>query len=83
MKEIVSRWPDSGILVENAKEAVNQPNVAVELTTIMRCYSCLLPLLPKFESQSFSLFEGFQTVMSLNFHDDPCEVALYAKKRLD
>ena len=56
VKEIVSRWPDSGILVEKAKEAVNQPNVAVELTTIMRCYSCLLPLLPKFESQSFSLF---------------------------
>ena len=83
VRDIVTCFESDGILVTSAKDPVNEPTLAMDLVTIQRCYSCLLPLIQQSESTSFSLLDGYKAITALNFKEDSCNLLSYVTQCLE
>ena len=82
VKRIIKNWTGQGILVTQAKNIVENPNIVGFLMEIERCYSCLTNIIFKFENASCGILKAYNSMNELDFGDDPCDISGYIKKRL-
>lgn len=82
IKAIVNDFQGSGKIVENAKDAVSNVNLAQDLMLIQKCYSCLIKYVEDSESVNYSIEDGYKTLQTVDFGSDPCEINKYIEKRV-
>ena len=78
VREIVNAFESDGILVSNAKAAVNDTNVAKLLAEIHRDYQVLPKIFQKIESSKYTIKEAHADISALDLKED-C-VGAYIKK---
>ena len=86
VKEIVNSFSANGILVQKAKEAVNDENnetVSASLVKIKRDYSGLTTIIKKMESSKYSIREAHSDINKLDFKEDSASVMPYMAKRMN
>ena len=71
------------MLVTRAKEAIASVHLAKDLLSIDRDYKCLIELVTKYESCTYSISDAFNDLKSLSFGSDPCGRASYLERRLE
>lgn len=81
IREIVSKFEGTGLLVSRAKEAVANPLLTQQLVNVTK-YGSLVELVTKIESSTYTIRDGFSHLKNLNFDDDPCNIKEYINKRL-
>ena len=74
---------EGGLLVRNAKKAIENKDVLEDLITIHRQYSFLLNILDDFENGNLTIKSAFETIKNIDFKDDACAVKKYMVKRLE
>ena len=83
VKEIVKLFSANGILVQKAKEAVNNETVLASLVKIKRDYSVLTTIIKGMESSKYSIREAHSDINQLDFKEDSTSVMLYIAKRMN
>lgn len=82
VKRNVEQFEDDGLIVERAKNSVREPDIPKHLTEIYSNYKEIAELVPKIESQDFTIAQGFEMLSSMNFGKDPCQIQKYITRRL-
>ena len=82
VREIVNAFEGDGILVSNAKAAVNDPNVAKLLAEIHRDYQVLPKMIQKIESSKYIIKEAHADISALDLKEDCVGIGAYIKKRM-
>jgi len=80
--EIVKSYPNAGLLVSQAKEAVCEQGLIHDLVALKRDYSCLVVLLDQIQSESFTILQAHTYLTNLLFQQDCCGISSYLQKRL-
>ena len=75
-------FKSDGVLVRNAKAAVNDESLTRDLVQIKHCYSSLVSLLEKVECSAYTIQEVHANLTGLTFGDDVCNLRAYLDKRL-
>ena len=81
VREIVNAFKGDGILVSNAKAAVNDPNVVL-LAQIHRDYQVLPKMIQKIESPKYIIKEAHADISALDLKEDCVGIGAYIKKRM-
>lgn len=82
VREIISEFEGSGLLVARVKEAIADESLASDLAAIQRNYMNLAELVFKVEKQSYTVEEAFSDLNRLSFGDDS-SLKNYLIKRMD
>ena len=82
VREIVNAFEGDGILVSNAKAAVNDPNVDKLLAEIHRDYQVLPKMIQKIESWKYTLKEAHADISAIDLKEDCAGIGAYIKKRM-
>ena len=61
---------------------MQNPNIARCLVQIENCYTYLTKLILKLENTNCGILEASKYLIELDFHNDPCNIGVYIKKRL-
>lgn len=83
VKDIVNRFENSGLIVQNAKASICASGLERDLMNIKVCYSPLVDMLNKIESTKYTIQQAHDDLNKLNFQNDPAEVDTYLKRRLN
>ena len=82
VRDIVNNFKSDGVLVRNAKAAVNDESLTRDLVQIKHCYSSLVSLLEKVECSAYTIQEAHANLTGLTFGDDVCNLRAHLDKRL-
>ena len=82
VREIVNAFEGDGILVSNAKAAVNDPNVAKLLARDSPDYQVLPKMIQKVESSKYTIKEAHADISALDLKEDCVGIGAYIKKRM-
>ena len=80
VREIVNAFESDGILVSNAKAAVNDTNLAKLLAEIHRDYQVLPKMIQKIESSKYTIKEAHADISALDLKEDCVGIGAYIKK---
>ena len=83
VKEMFTNLTGSGIILSNAKKAIEKSNLARNLTTIASFYKCLGKNVTFFEDSSCKIEVTFGKLKSMSFGSDSCKIKQYVKQRLN
>ena len=83
VKDIVNRFENYGLIVQNAKASIRASGLKRDLMSIKVCYCPLLDMLNKIESTKYTIQQAHYDLNELNFQNDPAEVDTYLKRRLN
>lgn len=83
VRRIVEGYDDDGILVQRAKESVEDSCLPRDLLTLKRNYTCIADLVKRIESSRFTCEEAARKLAELDFGNDPCGISDYIGKRLE
>lgn len=83
IRKIVNAIPDGGILIKNAKDALENTSVHRSLFVIQKSYACLITILENFEHSSYNVDSGYLALANLSINEDPVNIVNYIKERLD
>lgn len=83
VRRIVEGYDDDGILVQRARESVEDSCLPRDLLTLKRNYTCIADLVKKIESSHFTREEAARKLAELDFGNDPCGISDYIGKRLE
>ncbi|KAF7684974.1 hypothetical protein CDIK_4277, partial [Cucumispora dikerogammari] len=83
VKHMFNEIIGAGILLENAKEAVNSETVHSSLTKISECLKPVLNNIDLITSSDFSIAKASKAIQKLEFGCDPVNISDYIKKRLE
>ena len=78
----MNNFKSDGVLVRNAKAAVNDESLTRDLVQIKHCYSALVSLLEKVECSAYTIQEAHANLTGLTFGDDVCNSRAHLDKRL-
>ena len=81
VKEIANSFSANDILVQKAKEAVNNETVLASLPKIKRDYCVLTTVIKKMESSKYNICEAHSDINKLDFKEDSASVMPYIAKR--
>lgn len=81
VKKIVNKIKDDGLIVKNAKEAIEQKNLYSDLIYIQENYNVLSKAIEKIENNCFSIEDAFENMKQLNFKEDRACIGKYIKSR--
>ena len=79
VKKIVNSFSTNGILVQKAKEAVNNENnktVLASLVKIKRDYFVLTTIIKKMEISKYSICKAYSDINKLDFKEDSASIIL-------
>lgn len=83
IKNILNKISTDGILIQNAKNAIENNTLINDLITIKRCYSStLIPILDLLEANSLNIRTSIEMINQLNFEFDTLQLKEYLNKRL-
>jgi len=82
VKLILNNLPGTGIMLQRAKEAVNQNSLTADLLAVKECYEQLIPILDNFENSLYTINSGYEILSTLQFELDPVNIKSYLEKRL-
>ena len=83
VKAIFDKIEGNGILVKNAKKALESPTLVKSICSISSNYKCLSDKVSQLESSTLGIKEAFKKVTELEFGDDLVGINDYIQKRLD
>ncbi|KAF9763054.1 hypothetical protein NGRA_1547 [Nosema granulosis] len=72
-----------GVLVTNAKNAVELTDLIGQLISIKECYGILINILNDLEKSKYTVENFLIHFQSLDFKNDPVRIRNYIEKRLD
>ena len=78
----MNNFKSDGVLVRNAKAAVNDESLTRDLVQIKHCYSSLVSHLEKVECSAYTIQETHANLTGLTFGDDLCNLRAHLDKRL-
>ena len=81
VRTIVNNWTGEGLLVSQAKEAINVDGLVPDLVHINQLW---IPAtnVQLFEASNCTITEGYELLKNMRFLDDLCSIQAYIKKRL-
>ena len=82
VKTIVDNWVRHGIIVDKAKEAIENETLAIDLLIIKRDYSSLTTMVTNAESASYTVLDAHRHLTTMDFGEDACKIREYVNKRL-
>ena len=83
VKRIISNFVGNGILLENARNSVNNDQVEADLTAIENCYGVLGSTIEQFERKEMTIESAVKALELLRFGSDPISLRKYLDKRLN
>jgi len=81
VREIVESWPEDGVLVMRAQEAIRNEQLACDLVRVVQ-YRPLIARLEKLEAATYTIEEAYSDICNMRFNDDPCQIRQYIDHRL-
>ena len=78
---IVNNWTSAGLVVSGAKDAINVEDLVSDLVKINQ-YRNLAANVEFLEGSACTIIEASGLLKNMQFHDDPCAIKDYIKKRL-
>ena len=78
---IVNNWTSAGLLVSRAKDAINVEDLVPDLVKINQ-YRTLAANVEFLEGSACTITEAYGLLKNIQFHDGPCAIKNYIKKRL-
>ena len=78
---IVNNWTSAGLLVSRATDAINVEDLVPDLVKINQ-YRTLPANVEFLEGSVCTITEAFGLIKNMQFHDDPCAIKNYIKKRI-
>ena len=79
----IERIENDGKIDENVKAAVLNEDLRRDLMKIQSQYKCLIDLIDKCESRTYSINKAYIDIQGTDFGDDTCRIKQYLQKRFE
>ena len=81
VRTIANNWTSVGLLISRANDAINVEDLVPDLVKINQ-YRTLSANVEFLEGSACTITEAYGLLKNMQFHDDPCAIKNYIKKRL-
>ena len=78
---IINSIEEGGVLITNAKEAIEKENIFQDLYEIQNSYGKLVEVLDNFEDSKYTIKSGFKVLAELEFESDSLKIKDYISSR--